>query len=124
RKLPADVDVLIQDPKERARLAGLGWVSRYERYTAPRRSAEYPGMHMMEIWAANGVPGTHPDIEIATAIQGGVRIILGDQRIELKEGEGISFLATIPHDYEPLRPLEKGDRPVIVLHVLLPLKQG
>ena len=121
RKLPHDVEELIQDSRERARFAKLGWISRYECNVVPRLAPELPTARLMEIWHKNGAPATHPEVELAYAVKGGVRIYLANDVVELREGAGISFQGNVPHDYEPL---DKEAAPSLVLYIKIPVQDS
>jgi len=113
KRVPADHQERIQREEERLRLGRLGLVASFQAYMVvmPRS----PGMSKVEVFERIEV-GLNPtyDTFVIACMRGSVIFRMGDQAVELSEGDSVGFSADEDATVEPVSPVGLSDFPPIV----------
>jgi transcriptional regulator with XRE-family HTH domain len=108
----------IPEVQEKERLGRLGFVSAFQNrlncdlLTGRLRAA------VVEIYGEDEKgPYKHPEEEFVYVLRGEVRVRVGEEYIDLREGQAMTFWPTELHNYGLPRPLRKDQEPPMVLMV-------
>jgi transcriptional regulator with XRE-family HTH domain len=108
----------VPDLAEKERLGRLGFVSAFNNRLNCGLPTGRLGAAVVEIYGKDEKgPYRHPEEEFVYVLRGEVRIRIGEETIDLKEGQAMTFWPTEPHLYELPRPLRKDQEPPLLLMV-------
>ncbi len=105
------------DEAERRRLAGLGLAVGFQMPFACRLAQGELVAGLIEAVKLASPPPSHGGEEFVTCLRGRVRLHVGSRTIDLERGDAATFMATEPHNYEPLDGPESPDYPPLLLYV-------
>jgi len=108
------------DPTERNRLGWNGLVTHFGSPLRVRREGSRFIPYLVDVYRATDVSNVPSGERFMLVLRGEVRVHVGDESFELKEGEAGAFDAVLPHWVEPVKPVERGEAPPRILQVVLP----
>jgi len=108
----------MEDEAERDRMGHLGFVSAFcSRMSCDLREGKLRAS-LLEIYGPPPRPPfRHPEEEFVYCLRGVVRVTVGNDHVDLKAGQAMTFWSTEPHTYSLPKPLRKTEKPPLLLMV-------